>query len=438
MPLCLFTTVALWGLLRIVAQQRLAAPSLWLAYMGLGAAVATKGLPIAPLAVYSLGVYCLRTRSHNSLLRLLHPPAMATGLAIAGWWFVAMYLLYGAAAWQTFWADQVTHRLVSSYSLPWKNLLEAMATVIVTSLPWLIPACRHFTSQDHRPEDRATAEQEMATRFLLGWCLMYMGITIFVTEYSHRYLLLIAPSASVLIGTAMAHRTSEQLATCLRWLSAGILVGIFLLGVVSLSIGVQIGRWHSVVVTVAAVCLAFGVVTISQRSPRWTTQTLGIASAIHVTWVLMFVGVGYFALPDQGAQIAKRLQEIDREGRQRIVIWCKPALASKIRLSGQGTLKFRHVDAAETTLQIDSDEWLVTFPGKLSIPPETLRPSEIMSNGYRSLTPIPFLQHLLSGRLRQYLDANQEHFCLRRNDDLAGYHQIARQPVKDAAPPVLR
>lgn len=421
MPLCFFVSLALWGFLRIHVHGNFTASSYWLAYVGTGCAVATKGIPVLTLLAYFLLVYVLHTSHGRELRRLIHFPSTAIGICVAGWWYLAMFLLHGTEAWRAFWRDQVSDRVVGVITQPLQNAAEASLTLFATGLPWLIPLIMCGTSSG-AANTAAHDQTSRGTKFLIGWCLFYFCITSFITEYSHRYLLLIAPSSSLLVGYWLTNRSEIHLRNWMLGLSSGAAGVVVLLSVASVTIACQLGSQAGALGSLLAIGFVFVVIWCASRSRQWIHRAQGLGVTLHVACAMLCLVASYFALPDQGAQIAAELTHLRRYGNEGFVIWCKPALASKIRLNSQGKIDFRHVDAAEECPKPAIGERLITStPGQvLAEHPVTL------STGYRSLKPVPFMLHLLSGQLKEYLAANEEHFCLHDLNGVDGQHAVAR------------
>ncbi|MDA0659655.1 MAG: phospholipid carrier-dependent glycosyltransferase [Planctomycetota bacterium] len=437
MPLCFFVSLAVWGFLRIHVHRNFAATSFWLAYVGTGGAVATKGLPVLTLLAYFLIVYLWQATRISDLRRLLHFPSLIVGVCVAGWWYLAMFLFHGVEAWEIFWRDQVGDRLVTVMAQPLQNGVEGLLTLFVTGIPWLIPlmVCgpvKMIGSISDRDQQFGGA------KYLVGWCLFYWFLTSFVTEYSHRYLLITAPSSCLLIGCWLANRSEIQLQKWMLLLSSVAAVVVLLLGITSITVAWQLRNQAGAVASLLTIGLMFAAIGCTLPKRDWIYRAQGLGMTLNAALAMLCVIASYFALPDQGAQIANQLIHLQSTRSERFVIWCKPALASKIRLNTRGKVDFRHVDAAESCPLPAKGERLIS--SSASQPPGQAVDEKFitLSTGYRSLKPVPFVSHLLSGNLRGYLGANQEHFCLYDFDGTEGGPVIARQSDSIEPPTSIR
>jgi 4-amino-4-deoxy-L-arabinose transferase-like glycosyltransferase len=249
MLLCLFTTICLYGVARLLLLDAPRPGAARLAWAGAGLAVATKGLPgLLPL-LYGAATLVAGGR----LRRLLSPPAVAIGalLAIAG--MATAFARHGTDALLGLWADQVGERaLGTSLAGIAGNLGMQVATLLVELLPWTAFVLAGWG----RSLDAARGRARLVG-FALGWTGVLLVLSALPEFTRPRYLAPGTPLLAIACAGVLADvtRRTAILERAARALLIGVAVAAAVVAVAGLRIGpvwVVAGAMLAIVASIAA------------------------------------------------------------------------------------------------------------------------------------------------------------------------------------------
>ncbi|MFO7823937.1 MAG: glycosyltransferase family 39 protein [Cyclobacterium sp.] len=192
--LAFFMTSAALGVAGIIRYGKTAPKKyLWLLYLSLGLAFEVKGLPAAALGLIALGYLWLNPWKPIPLKKLLHFPSILTGIIIALFWFVAMYLKFGPVYLDSFFEDQVGMRVGSRVWLIARHFLFALVLMVILFFPWFF-----FGIKKVKETALATFRENRAfIGFILTWVLSILLMTALVSKFYERYLLPVTPLAAI-------------------------------------------------------------------------------------------------------------------------------------------------------------------------------------------------------------------------------------------------
>jgi len=157
---CLFSVVSIWGIARVWFQRDQSCVGPLLAFGGMGLAVQTKGfLGLWPLAAAVI-FWAMARPEWRLTKKLLHGPAIALGITLAGFWHAVMFYRHGNSAFQGLYEDQLGS-YVSFNPLPvLQNTAAYVLGGLENFLPWVLlllatvfgrRAALAAFGRDHRP-----------------------------------------------------------------------------------------------------------------------------------------------------------------------------------------------------------------------------------------------------------------------------------------------
>jgi 4-amino-4-deoxy-L-arabinose transferase-like glycosyltransferase len=262
------------GLLRDGEQAK--KKSLWLLYLGLALAFEVKGLPAVALG--GIGILYLRFNPWQriSWKKLLYLPALLVALAIAVFWFVAMWQLHGPAFLASFLEDQVGTRVTSRLLLVLQNGTVASLLLVGMFLPWValaIPKLKDtlVTAWKENPQFFA---------FALLWGLAILGMGALTSKFYERYLLPVTPVLALWLAWIVVRGGGLERAKGLK------IAAVFLFSLVALLVGVN--AW--ILVTESSVRLKSFV--FSEINWVFLTGSSRELAFIYVGLGVLFLGYG--------------------------------------------------------------------------------------------------------------------------------------------------
>jgi 4-amino-4-deoxy-L-arabinose transferase-like glycosyltransferase len=282
---------------------------LWLLYLGLALAFEVKGLPALALGGIGILYLLFNPWQRVSWKKLLYLPALLVALAIAVFWFVAMWQLHGPAFLASFLEDQVGTRVTSRVLLVLQNGTVASLLLVGMFLPWValaIPKVKDTLV-------KAWKENPQFFAFALLWGLAILGMGALTSKFYERYLLPVAPVLALWLAWILIRGGGLERAKGLK------IAAVFLLSLVALLVGVNAwilvtgsGEWVSVVyVSLGVLFLGYGVWTFL-RSAILPPKLLALSILFlffQVTGVTRLI-----SLPHQGVQVAAVAEEMEVAG----------------------------------------------------------------------------------------------------------------------------
>jgi 4-amino-4-deoxy-L-arabinose transferase-like glycosyltransferase len=286
--LCLFALLSLYGFAgRLLGEPQPA--DAWLAYVGAGLAVASKGM-LGVLLMVFVFLFALSRRDRGVRLRALWCPLpIFVCLALALSWYVAVYWVYGDLALHGFLNDQVGNRVSSSAGTVLSNLFHYTIGLLQPFLPWSLlllaglVVARSVLAQTRR-------EHAAAFAFVFAWYLLMVIVFSPANITRTRYFLpafpLLAAGFAALLPGLLGHPTVARLA---RRMLQGIAVGLLPLGagVLFMALTLDVPRLY------AAAALFFmlaAVVAVGVRRGGVARQPVLLAlTAFAILWDFHFL-----------------------------------------------------------------------------------------------------------------------------------------------------
>jgi hypothetical protein len=274
---------------------------------------------------------------------------------------------------------------------------------------------------------RIEPQQLQAVRFILCWVLAYSVCAAWVTKFSTRYVLPVSPLLAVLLAMAVSRLDVHEIR---RWLHVALSltsVWLLLLGAVVVTICVQLSAgWLEI--TVASALLAGGLV-LSASGLRATglPAALCLTALVYISFPLSFLALRHLALPDQGAQLAERLQQLSGADHKAIQIVGKPALASKIRVCSAGRATVQQSDPSDLS-QISGQAVLIVSEDDLPRIDLSAYELHLGSCGVKDLNLGQLLKSCVRGELAEYLRGRRQSYIIAIGCRATTAEQLAGRP----------
>ncbi|MBI1371682.1 MAG: phospholipid carrier-dependent glycosyltransferase [Phycisphaera sp.] len=278
--------VSFYGLVGVALRgSRRWTDYLWF-YGGAGLTFATKGGLGLVLILFGVLIVAWRGRRNDTRLRdLVRPaaiPGIVIGLAVAAFWYIAIYLRYGNDAIAMFLADQVGDRLDAPSKLyVLVNLVRYPAMLLLDLAPYSVFAIIAWLTA--RDRVRAfVAEHRETVVFVLAWYGLLFAIFVLGDTFRTRYFYPAHPPLLALIAAMLCHAVGrDDRAHKL----IGVVTGMIFVAVALVGLGGVIGGWAlapSVGVS-GVVLLVTGVTALIVTRNRWIVAqivTIGLVVLI--------------------------------------------------------------------------------------------------------------------------------------------------------------
>lgn len=192
--LALFVTLSALGIAGLLKYGNQSPRKyLWMLYVGLGLAFGVKGLPA--VAIGGIGILYLLVNPWQriSWKKLFYFPAIFFGISIASFWFVSMYLKFGATYINSFYNDQVGVRVSTHVVGIVKNFGLAITLMVGMFFPWVFFGFRNF--RDHIKS--MSSQNRAFLWWVVVWIISIILMSAMVTKFYERYLLPVVPLTAV-------------------------------------------------------------------------------------------------------------------------------------------------------------------------------------------------------------------------------------------------
>jgi len=405
--LCLFTALSCYGLLAIVLFGRRTRLTLAAAHVGLGLAIASKGIPAVVVVGAVAACAIALGRKWTSLRDLVHLPSMILGLLIAGGWFALMYAIHGNLSLKEFAHDQVGIRFEATLGRRIFHFALFVGWCLLIGLPWIVPAA--FTAM-RRPAFLVAADprRRKAAMCVLAAVVALAAATSFCNFISSRYVLPVVPLCAAWIGAMLARMQRRPLERLLRWLLP--LVCLLLLAVGGTLSAANYQLSHPAIALACALACC-GVVAWALARSMWLrlpTAAPDIGLLKLAAFPLVSLGLFHFLLPDDGKVIAEQLRKVSAghlglTHKPEVQFIGKPALASKVRVYDRGVLKLNQCQELPSAVRPDVAALLIG-EGK-NIPAARLPGFQVRRavGGIGRVNERELLRSLCAGSLAEYL-----------------------------------
>src|SRR5262249_20951072 len=411
--LCLFLLLSAYGFLHLIVLDRRTPAAYWAAYAGAGLAIQTKGL-LALLFVAYAWAFAWFARRHDapgwSPRALVHVPSMLVSVAIAVWWYVAMYQLHGPGPSQVFFGDQITWNLAMRDGSPLLRIPTYLAFLLINLVPWsllLIPLVLR---------DRGSLVVDRPRERRAHWFIVLWGVVMAVVfglgmKMEPRYILPAGPLFAILLASALRRADPRLTAAAFRYLVAGMLIALTVFGIVAATLSWSVAGtgaalaglalWSAVAVTIALATRLGGI-----------TSELGIEPVVMIAFPLTAITLGPVLRPDDGVTaMARELLRPRRDSAAPVLVTGPEFLANKLRILTRGRVA---IDSW-SRLAASRDVW----PPVMIVP--TSQAATLDLTGYRTreiatevrrVPLIGVLRAMAAGRVPEFLDGQRDRYVL--------------------------
>ncbi|MCX6895387.1 MAG: glycosyltransferase family 39 protein [Verrucomicrobia bacterium] len=327
--LIFFVTLGAFGFLRLIAFGEFTTGAFWTAYGGAAGAVWSKGLLGVGIVLFAWAFVAVRERKFSAVKKLLHAPSLALAAALVLAWFAYIFHRYGAAAWHTFFDDQVSGNLHGGWWSPlWRAPVFALI-LAVNFLPWSLPAIEAWLRGKRLP----TVVMPAAAR---TWSAVLVVGFALGSNVSVRYLLPAAPLMAVLVADILAGAADAKLIFSPRQIMKFLLGTLAVLLAVAIGINLQWGLTLALILAGALFLAAGAALAWGALRRGWFSATEGAGLALLLIFPLLFFAISPVTLPDPTQQMADTLARTRLNSAKPVLFIGSPAKASGIRLFSGG------------------------------------------------------------------------------------------------------
>jgi len=311
--LCLFTTASAGGFLLRLGDDE-SADGRWLGWLGLGLAVAAKGL-VALVVVPPVLLVAWWSRGRAGLRRLWFWPAAALGAAIGLYWYLAVAARLGPGALSPFLADQLLW-LAPTPSSMLHDMASAVLFLSLALLPWTALAIAARRSDWRGALARRAARTVAWFAALFALALTVVSVAAF--QFSGgRYLLPALPWLALLMAMGL-ERAAEvgrpgprfrgilvtALALCMLVLVFG---AVWLAAALGRLEGSQGTGWRIAAISIAALAVLVG----TRSGPR---RSQALMALLVISFPALLYGNVRAALPDPVDEIVRGVERLAPPG----------------------------------------------------------------------------------------------------------------------------
>jgi 4-amino-4-deoxy-L-arabinose transferase-like glycosyltransferase len=391
MPLTLFMLASVLGFVRLLKSDDPPPSAAWLAWLGAGLAVLTKGiLPFVLLAVVFASAFLFARRRIRNLLT---PLPILVAIALVASWYLYAILLYPEAFYAEFVGDQLTKKVARDpFEIPLAVLLY---TGIGIASFFFLPVVLGVIGRGKRLGDLAPEIK------MLGLWVLIVPIAFSLGGFiSERYLMPAVPVLAALLALGFSRLDPEGrvLTKASRVLLAIVLV--IQLAAISIYLAVEFQLAPRREAILFAIC-ALAVIAVVVHAV-WTGRRAAylLPASIVVVAAMSFIPLRHLVIPHPGDVLAGRLEaaQIDPS---RAFLWGDSELAAAVRLNAPRANMFREVDSIdEVTL---GSPCIVMSDKKHYIAELQARgfTIETVKGGWRLLDPQRLITAAWNGRLAE-------------------------------------
>jgi 4-amino-4-deoxy-L-arabinose transferase-like glycosyltransferase len=416
-------TLSQFGLVNLVLLGRRSWPEYLCAYGGMGLAIGSKGLSgLLPLLYAVIYMVWTRRRAGEKALSfriLWHGPAIAAGLCIGLWWFVAEYARFGGEFLDGFLGDQFVRKLENSH---WSiNLPTYTLFTFGSFLPWvvlLLPRLRRGGA-GWRP---LTGPGRACIGYAVGFAVLVILTYMPGNITYERYMLPAIPLLAVALAGLLAPATDGAAdgTPSARWFSGAFHV-VIISALVLAAVLLLFARGPELRQLVSGCWLVVtgGVVLwlLRRGRPTLTPVALGV-----FLMLLTFVYENHLRPTYRSSPAPAILSELQTRGANNVqlVTWTK-GLDSQLRAISGGTLQVSECLAGDA---------IANPGGRFVVLPQTFK-EDFDTQGF-ALTRVAWryervnlrklLAALFRGEAGAYLEEHREYYWLAERRDAKAVH----------------
>ena len=400
----LFTTLSVYGALAVVVYGRRDWKSYAAMYLGMGLAIASKGVPAVIVIGAVVAGAIVYGKKWSDFKNYLHWPTMALGLCLAGGWFATVYVVHGSQSLGEFAHDQVGTRFEVA---PLAQLMRAGAFLLwcaLAGLPWIVPLAVA------RMRGRFTLDEPRQRTAIISLATGIVALAIaasFCNVVSARYIVPVVPLVAVWLGNMLASVERQKIEPILRWLLLALCLGLCAIGVALTAANIQTSHpWLAAGCAAAFTAIIFGV--LIRNLGRHSGHAMVDFGLVKLAlFPALCVGLFAFLTPDEGELIVQRLLQGEPHA-PAVQLIGKPTLASKMRVFDHGHTPLAALEFPPPNFVSTYDLVLISDQSKLKqLDLREFQISEFPS-GIGRLKERDVLHALCRGELGAYLGEHQK------------------------------
>ena len=412
--LCLFMLVSAYGFISLIALGQRDRHLHWAAYVGAGLAIQTKGLLGLVFVVFAW-VYAWLDPSRGPawprLRPLIHLPSMLVGLAVASWWYIAMYALHGPGPSAVFVGDQITWNLKVLDGSPLLRIPAYFGSLFTNLLPWsllLMP----LAVLDRRCIVPTDPDGRRVFGFVIAWSALLPFVFGLGGKLEPRYVLPVAPLWAILLAGAL-YRADPQLSE--RWIAylrIGALSALAVFGVAGALLDWSLLGPRRALVDLGLFAAALVLVAAITRGPRGLPRAAGVSLAVFAAFPLAAIALGPALESDLGVRLMARALERSWDAGGGTALVAGPEhFANKLRVLTRGRVP---IDSW-SPLPADRSRW----PRALILPAAdpaardlTGYATGVIATEVRSIPVMGLLHAMWTGRAPEFLDSRRARYLV--------------------------
>lgn len=380
---------------------------IWAMYLGLALAFEVKGLPAAALGFLGILVLLFNPWNRVSLKKLFHLPALLLSMAIALFWFVAMWKIHGPTYLDSFLEDQVGIRVASRFLLILQNGLLALLLLLVMFIPWILLIAPKF----RQTIKKAWKENPQFFLFAIVWGLAILGMGALTSKFYERYLLPVAPVLAVWIAWIGIKSGVLERIKSLMVASVFFLFMILVLTGVSLWInfGLVGNFWLRLQAGLGVIFLIYAIYTglkTPEKLPKIISYTL-----LMIFFLLSSITY-HISLPHQGTQAASLIQA--ENIREPIAFYGNLHAGSKIRMSLGPDYKLIDLPKSQWQAVVTKYQFIILEDRWLEEMDLTVYEVKTASRNWDSKAIPNLLSQIHKAEFEELLEANSKKYYLLR------------------------
>ncbi len=408
--LCLFMLLSFYGFSGLVLLPQCKQSYYWYAYLGAGMAIGTKGL-LGLVFIAYVWLYVLFDRK-LSFKRIIYVPALLTGGAVAGWWYLSVQLLYGGHSLGGFWQDQLGRNMAGSFLAAILGIVSFVYLEIIYIYPWSFIALETVvkTRRDGVQKEQGILSEYM--RFSVPWLLL--GAIIFgVNKHLRiRYMLPYIPIIATWLAMGIA-QARQRVKLRAIWHQAMVVAMVLMfVSLVMIVAQAELGAYIPAFVT-ALICVVGYAVLVASKNAE---SCLRSVTVLGVSLVALFPLSYLTFVPILGRDPAPRVvRYLEEHGYTEKIVYCvtKSKFFEKMRMSAPSGIKFV-LHKKRTPLDVPTGSYVLVFDDMLpDYRQKILGYHWINVAGRMGKVKVSgILKGLLLGRLKAVLDAHKEQLYL--------------------------
>lgn len=401
-PQTLFFSIAVLGLVGIFKSVKPIKNDLWLFYMGFSFSFATKGIPAVVFLILSVVFLLFNPWRKYKLSELIYWPAIITGLVVALFWYIIMYIVHGNEFLLSFFNDQLGVRIAEDRFRVLRNVATALLALI-GYLGFFIFPFVSLKIKTALKNERLSVHILLFIGITMIWLIAMFVFSVFTVKFYDRYFLPVFPLISVLIAVCFQIFKGDN---TVRYIFINrIFVALFgvLFTSISIILSLRLGLFHFSIAYIVLLNLFIVLMFAFRKRGSLDNEFKKLSGLILLVFFTVSLFVSTFSFPDQGTQIAGYLNSRFSKG-QKIVFYGEPKVAAKLNVSTSGNFNICCIKPTciEPRLLVDS---IIIYRQEMSpvvnIEKYTI---ECIADEWKAIPVIP----LISGQETDFINKNYQ------------------------------